>query len=526
MTRRLVATIRYSALLLPCAAFGLLPTASAQKTAHVDSPIASPTFVNLYWDNTWNTDNPGMKKESLDAITQAVANSSYFKGLSEYGVTSASFAGGFLPEPACPQKAPNRVGFYDPINTSIAGFVQCEHDSGPAILRQNNVIYNVILPPFSIESDFWSSNFCTGPGSPIAWHYHGLEDSFPNIFGGQPIYTIVQSNPKCGGNASLVPSLTHEMVEATTDPFPIDISIIPPHISISTENEIGDFCEGQDVPIFVDASNETPLFTQVNVTSFWSNAAQKCVSFTDTTAPSVTNLAITSWGSQTQVAASGNGFGTMPVQASLPSPTLPYIEVVDRAHGWAAGDAINGDSVQLNIPAWSNTQLSQVGFVSNGAVVNNVPGAPLLGWVCNPSSLRCSSKTTTAEPGPFNPRLLVMEIIAGDFTGQPDTFVVLENNNAIMTNTVSSNCQSACVYQLLQTISPGTYRIADQPLGNVKTLANTCSQISVSLGEETSCRISESGPSDPTGGCGANFKCCEPGNTRCAKCVPLKNACP
>jgi hypothetical protein len=176
MPLKVVKRIRYCQLLLACAGFAFLPLARAQKTAHVDSPIASPTFVNLYWDNTWDADNPGMKRGSLDAITQAIVNSSYFKGLGEYGVTSASFAGGFLPESACPGKAPNSVGFYDPFNTSIAGFVQCEHDNGPAILRQNNVIYNVILPPSAIESDFWSSNFCSGPGSPAAWHYNGLED--------------------------------------------------------------------------------------------------------------------------------------------------------------------------------------------------------------------------------------------------------------------------------------------------------------------------------------------------------------
>lgn len=528
MPREVVSTIRYCPLLLACAGFGLLPSANAQKTAHIDSPIASPIFVNLYWDSAWDTDNPGMVKASLDAITQAVVNSSYFKGLSEYGVTSASFEGGFLPEPTCPSKAPNSVGFYDPVNTSIAGFVQCEHDNGPAILRQNSVIYNVILPPSSTESDFWSSNFCSGPGSPIAWHYHGLEDSFPNVFGGPPIYTIVMSNPKCGGNSSLVPTLTHEMVEATTDPYPIDISIIPPHANIATENEIADFCEGQNAAIFVDDSNQTALFTQVGVTTYWSNAMQKCVSFTDTTTPTINNVTITNWGSQTQVAASGSGFGTMPGQISLPSPVLPYIEVVDHAHGWAAGDAINGDSVQLSIPTWSNTQVSQVGFVvPNGVVVNNVPSASLLAWVCNPNSLRCSSNTTTAAVGPFNPRLLILEIVAGDYVNQPHTFVVLENGTTLMTNTVNSNCQSACVYQSLQTLNPATYSITQQVTGSgVKTLANTCAQITLSLGEETSCRISDSGPSDPNSGCPAGYKCCEPGINKCSKCVSPKLSCP
>jgi hypothetical protein len=527
MLRYTAARIRFGHLFLVIAGFGVLPSASAQKTAHIDSPIASPIFVNVYWDSNWDTDNPGMKKASLDAITQAITNSSYFKGLSEYGVTGASFAGGFLPEPACPKIAPNNVGFYDPVNTSIAGFVQCEHDNGPAILRQNSVIYNVLLPPSSVESDFWSSNFCSGAGSPAAWHYHGLEDSFP-FFNGPPIYTIVMSNARCGGTSTLVPTLTHEMVEATTDPFPIDISIIPPHISIQTENEIADFCKGQDVPIFINASNQTPLFTQISATTYWSNAMQKCVSFTDTTTPSLTTVTIANWGSQTLVAASGSGFGAMPGQISLPSPALPYIEVVDRAHGWAAGDAINGDSAQVNIPNWSNTLVNGAGFVSSGAMVNNVPGAPLQAWICNPNSLRCSSAATTAAPGPYNPRLLVLDIVAGDFVGQADTFAVLNGATTLTSNTVSSNCQSACVFQTLQTFTPGPYVITQKVTGSgvVKTVANTCSQVTLSLGEETSCRISNSGPSDPNSGCPVNFKCCEPGTNKCSKCVPSKTACP
>lgn len=530
--RKAFTRISCSCLLLTCTGFGLLPVANAQRTAHIDSPISSPIFVNLYWDSNWDADNPGMKKGSLGAITQSIVNSSYFKNLSEYGVTSASFAGGLLPDSACPGKAPDKVGFYDPINTSIAGFIQCEHDHGPPILRQNSVIYNVLLPPSSVESDFFSSNFCSATSNHAGWHYHGLEDSFPFFFSGAPIYTIVMSNPKCGGNSGLVPLLTHEMVEATTDPFPVDISIIPPHISFATENEIADLCEGQNVPnvpIFVDASNQTSLLTPVSVTTYWSNAMQKCVSFTDTTTPSIGNITISNWGSQTQIGASGSGFGAMPGQVSLPSPVLPYVEVLDHAHGWAAGNAINGDSVELNIPNWSNTQVSQVAFVSANGVVNNVPGASLLAWICNPNSLKCASHWATAAPGPYNPRLTILEIVGGDFVGQADTFTVVENNaTTLMTNTVGSNCQSACVFQSLQTLNPGTYSITQRVTGNgpVKTVANTCNPISLSLGEETSCRISDSGPSDPAGGCPAGFKCCEPGDNKCSKCVPSKTVCP
>jgi hypothetical protein len=212
------------------AVFQLTPLAQAQnKIANVNQPISSPVFVNIYWDSAWDADNPGMKIGAIESITQAVIQSSYFTGLSEYGVKSASLAPGIFPAPNCASKAPNSVGFYDPFTISIAGFISCEYDNGPPLLRQDNVIYNIILPPSSTESDFWTQNTCAGPGSPYAWHYHGLQRNF---FGGNPIFNIVQTNQQCGGNAALFESLFHEMVEATTDPYPFDVSIIPPRSTL------------------------------------------------------------------------------------------------------------------------------------------------------------------------------------------------------------------------------------------------------------------------------------------------------
>ncbi len=245
-------------------------TSLALTTATVDQPIASPMFVNLYWDTTWDLDNPSLTKETIDQVTQAVIGSSYLNALSEYGVTSISFGGGFLPAANCPSVAPQSVGFYDPLNTSLSGFIQCEHDHGPAILQQPNVIYNVILPPSCMESDAFSQNFCTGAGSPAAWHYHGLEDSFPP-FNGLPVYTIALSNTSCLATPSaLFLNLFHEMVEAATDPFPIDISIIPPQIDLSFNDEIADICEGTTTNLWVNGVGDVILPT------YWSNARQLC----------------------------------------------------------------------------------------------------------------------------------------------------------------------------------------------------------------------------------------------------------
>jgi len=463
----------------------------------INQPIAMPTYVNLFWDTSWDTDNPTLKVATVDTVTRAVVQSSYFMSLSEYGVGSVSYAGSFLPDPNCPAKAPNSVGFYDPFNTSIAGFVQCEHDHGPAILQQNNVIYNVILPPTSVESDFWTSNFCTGVGSPVAWHYHGLEDTPPFPFGGgpfsgQPIYTIVLTNPACGGNGGFFDSLTHEMVEAATDPFPVDISIIPPHINISTQNEIADFCEGTGVKIFADSSGTTPMDTPVSLTTYWSNARQSCVSFGDLTQPIVSNVAVSNWGSQTAFAFSGSGFGSMPAQVVLPNMALPYLEVKNTTQNWEAGNILNGDTIPLLIANWSATLVSNVGF--DGVAVNNVPGVPITAWLCNPSSLKCNSHATVSAPGPYNPRLHVLNVVDGQFTAA-DTITISRGTQQVMTHTVQGRC-SPCIFSASETLPAGSYSFTQTVTGPtvMKHIGNGCQQIVLASGEETSCEILDVGP--------------------------------
>ena len=265
------------------ACVGGLSPAYGNTTAHVDQPMAVAEFANVYWDSSWDADNPSLTRSIVDTNTKELIWSTYFSPLSEYGVNSIGWAGSFLPNAKCAQKAPGSVGFYDPVNTAIAGFIQCEHDNEPSI-QGPNIIYNVILPQGSIESDFFTSNFCSGLGSPDGWHYHGLQN--PSIipfnlpFGGGPIYTIVSTNPKCSPTlAAFFQGLTHEMVEALTDPYPVDISIIPPHIQAETQNEIADICQSGQTPSVTSFTSPglSQLFKPIQVSTYWSNAQQLCV---------------------------------------------------------------------------------------------------------------------------------------------------------------------------------------------------------------------------------------------------------
>jgi hypothetical protein len=103
----------------------------------------------------------------------ALLNSSYFGGLSEYGVGFPSFGGGFLPDPACRQKSPSRVGYYDPTGPSISDFLNCELDHH-GLPQGPQVVYNIIMPAGSLENDFFGvRKLCTGEkGGATAWHFH------------------------------------------------------------------------------------------------------------------------------------------------------------------------------------------------------------------------------------------------------------------------------------------------------------------------------------------------------------------
>jgi hypothetical protein len=241
------------------------PLQGQTKMAVVNQPVSSATFVNIYWDSSWDSDEPELPVAIIDQVTQAVIGSSYLKGLSEYGVSTTSFAGSLLPDPHCLQKVPASVTLYNPASsTTIADFVQCEHDNGPAQLLNSGVVYNIIMPPTMM--DVFGVGFCNG-ASNVAFHYHGLNN---NLLSGPPFFTVINADPTCG---DIFDNLFHEMIEAVTDPYPIDISIIPPHFNVGgMTNEIADLCEGMDVAMFLSS-------VSVKTPSYWSNSKQTCVNF-------------------------------------------------------------------------------------------------------------------------------------------------------------------------------------------------------------------------------------------------------
>ncbi len=432
---------------------------AADPTAAVGGGIAAPEFVNVYWDATWDADNGGFSREALDSLGNAVAGSSYFGELFEYGVGNSVFLGSFLPSSACTQHAPSSVGFYDPFAPSIIGFLQCELDNDSSLPQGENVIYNVILPKGSTEVDSIAKLLGVPPdchGGALSWHFHGSPYA-PGVFiggllgslvgtsvgspelgslgglfvglttQGGPFYTISSADPSCG---TYTDNLLHEDVEAASDPAP-GLGVL---LSGGT-GEIGDLCT-PPVTSFAPPSSswEPPVATfglPVSVPQYWSNLGQACeTGFLSSVHPFIGFVSIAGAFPSTSITISGSGFGTLPPAFPVPSGVdLPYIGVQDSTRSWRAGNSLNSDAMPLAITSWTDSTIVISGFSPpSGSTITAGDNDNVLLWVCNPSSGNCTSATTTfptgtggGGPNPHDILSIDVTFETGDDSARPDT---------------------------------------------------------------------------------------------------------
>lgn len=554
---------RLCVLIVLTGCFGCIGTAPAfaQFTATVGSAVASPQFVNLYWDVTWDVDNPSMPEATLDSFTTAILSSSYFSGLGEYGVNSASYGGGFVPAAACPQKAPSSVGYYDPFNTSIIGFLQCEIDHG-GVPTSGNVIYNVILPAGSVESDFFGSdNFCQGGGA-RSWHFHDTpynpaiagEIFFMSIFGVPPlidilvlvttvqgnfgpVYTITSASPQCG---NLTDNLLHEMVEATTDPFP------PLNTVLSGSGEIADQCEnsgttfpfvpsGTVIPTQLNGGIATGPFTTsppVVVPMYWSNANQICLTgFGNTTSPSVPTVTVNSGqGPTLSMTVSGNGFGTVPEPFGVPmSGSLPYIALQDQTQNWQAGNALNSDLFGLNITSWSNDGIKIAGIGNVGSDFDMLPTDAVSLWICNPASGFCSGANVTLPESTADPNLAIVLSVLDPQQSAP--YVSVDVDGVGRGSLFGDGNSTGWI-----TVSVGAHTVRATASGtgegykvSYTGACNAQGKITLGAGQSRSCVVSVAANAlINTSGCPKGTHCCSPGQGHCMKgqCYANNISCP
>ena len=346
-------------------------SASGQTFATVSRPIAAPVFVNIYWDAAWDADNPALSKAATDSLTAAVINSTYMARLAEYGITAPRFGGGFFASPSCGVTAPTRPSIFD-----VEGIVNCEVASG-TVPTGPSVIYNILMPPATLESDFFGITVACASsptGSPYV-SYHFTSDPTH----GSP-YTAIFANALCG---NMVDNLTHEMVEAATDPFP------PLNVVLSGSGEIADL--GCPSAAFLSS------FGKGTVSGYWSNASQACVNgLTGAPTPAIASVVTSGIGPAMSISIKGSGFGTLPPAPPATAPgtiDLAYLAVQNKSEFWEAANALDSNAILAKVSGWTATQIDLTGFTSpSGFLFNILPLDSLNFVICNPASGRCSTR--------------------------------------------------------------------------------------------------------------------------------------
>ena len=223
------------------------------------------------------------------------------------------------------------------------------------------------------------------------------------------------TSPKCLQNtADFFASLTHEIVEALTDPSPVDISIIPPHIDVLTgENEIADVCEPPassptaGPPAFTNQSGQSPNQGGVNLATYFSNAKQVCLNFSDNTAPSISNVTVLNSGQDLFLNILGSGFGTF-------TGGIGLVTVDDNTDSWQAGNAIDQNAIQFATFVWTPTQILAFGLTNLGSFHVTQANASLTIWVCDQNSLNCGV-TPASTPPNSAPAHFAIKTSSGNF---------------------------------------------------------------------------------------------------------------
>jgi hypothetical protein len=254
-------------------------------------PSSLPVF-NLYWDSNWNQ-TQSISTGVIDTATRDLLNSGYENSLAQYGVPDITFDRSERAAGICGSAPGTTISA-----AAIFVFVQCEIGASavthvpmptPAVLGfTTNRIYNVILPAGTTVADpSFSSGSCgatTLPAGSTRWRGFHAFVPLPVIPATNAYFTVTAS--ECTPNlATMMEVISHEIVEAATDPVPLaywkDTSTaagtgpVTGIVSTLTTGEAADICAAT-TPNF-GRVRYTAGASTMNVAAYWSNFDDACV---------------------------------------------------------------------------------------------------------------------------------------------------------------------------------------------------------------------------------------------------------
>jgi len=268
----------------------LCPICAVDVGARVES---APRVSDVYWDDNWNAHNPNSPSTSqIDSMVSTVVSSDYLSHATQYDVHPGSFEGSHQ-DTTCGGRPSGDVGF-----ASVLGWITCEVQTpGTGVpYPDDNSLYSIFMPEGTTVSGAISAT-CQ-PGGSAAFHAWSAAFTIEFILfipvptiQGYP-WTVVPADcarNEVGGPVAVHNALdgfselfSHELAEASTDPFPPTGWIDNSQFDINNLPQV--FSTGEAADICQPSSSLAPtppvrMRNGITVGTFWSNSDGACAPF-------------------------------------------------------------------------------------------------------------------------------------------------------------------------------------------------------------------------------------------------------
>lgn len=282
-----------------CVNYNVSPTSVALSYGNASVP--NPAFINLYWDRNWDINEKAVTQARIDGFVQTLVQSGYFGALQQYEPTKtiqARFVTSSAVNPSCGDpggKVTAPVTVSPRLGGDIGALVVCEAgvlnlDQQIASGTLSSFVFNIFLPRNTTTDR--TSGGCPAGKDLESYHFYTVGKGFSII-----AYTVIPTRCYLGGlNHPLIhpfhhpfgvltTALTHEMVEAITDPVPLRGWVFRGKgnrkLQSGPGTEVADLCK--DLPWLVGTNLNGPVptpskaFDGGQISAYWSNAVKGCI---------------------------------------------------------------------------------------------------------------------------------------------------------------------------------------------------------------------------------------------------------
>jgi hypothetical protein len=285
--RTLVPFALLVALLLPAAASA--GTAPNRLDANTGAVVSAPRIHNLYWDDNWDAHHPSLTRASINTATGRLGSTSFMNAAAQYGVGNSSFSSSHQSSFLCgAARAPNTISTAD-----LIGWITCmvnvpgtgvpfpgirapiSNDLYMVYLPRNTkVVDDLTLPAFNVLGrNFGPFKLLVKESCVDYGAYHAFSAAVTGLFA----WAVMPTRCDPSSIDALSTAMSHEAIEATTDPFPgasrIDnsISISSPGFARLLKGEASDICSSAGAAPAAGVRLNGTLFAP-----YWSNSAGAC----------------------------------------------------------------------------------------------------------------------------------------------------------------------------------------------------------------------------------------------------------